>query len=54
MPSSILEKGIIYFFIRNRVDVNDAESVSDLQRIYFVLRPLPKGAKLGDGAIEDL
>jgi uroporphyrinogen-III synthase len=54
MPSSILEKGIIYFFIRNRVGVNDAESVSDLQRIYFVLRPLPKGAKLGDGAIEDL
>lgn len=54
MPSSILEKGIIYFFIRNRVGANDAESVSDLQRIYFVLRPLPEGAKLGDGAIEDL
>lgn len=54
MPSSILEKGIIYFFIRNRVGVNDAESISDLQRTYFVLRPLPKGAKLGDRAIEDL
>lgn len=54
MPSSISEKGIIYFFIRNRVGVSDAESVSDLQRTYFVLRPLPKGAKLGDGAIEDL
>ena len=54
MPSSILEKGIIYFFIRNRVGVSDAESVSDLQRTYFVLRPLPKGAKLGDGVIEDL
>ena len=54
MPSSILEKGIIYFLIRNHVGVNDAESVSDLQRTYFVLRPLPKGAKLDNGAIEDL
>ena len=54
MPSSILEKGIIYFFIRNRVGVSDAESVPDLQRTYFILRPLQKGAKLGDGVIEDL
>lgn len=54
LPSNILEKGIIYFFIRNRVGVEDAESVGDLQRTYFVLRPLPNGAKLGDGAIPDL
>lgn len=54
MPSSILEKGIIYFFTRNRVGVDDAESISDLQRTYFVLRPLPMGAELGNGAIEDL
>ena len=54
IPSSILEKGIIYFFIRNRVGVSDAESVSDLQPTYLVLRPLPGGAKLGDGAIENL
>ncbi|KAK7532970.1 tetrapyrrole biosynthesis, uroporphyrinogen III synthase [Phyllosticta citribraziliensis] len=52
-PSNILEKGIIYFFTRSRVGVDDAESPDDLQRSYFVLRPLPKGAKLTDGAIED-
>lgn len=54
MPSNILEKGVIYFFTRNRVSVDEAESVGDLQRTFFVLRPLPTGAKLGDGAIQDL
>ncbi|KAF1985739.1 tetrapyrrole biosynthesis, uroporphyrinogen III synthase [Aulographum hederae CBS 113979] len=54
MPSSILEKGIIYFFARGRVGVEEPESVQDLQRAYIVLRPLPLGAKLGDGPIEDL
>ncbi|PVH96362.1 tetrapyrrole biosynthesis, uroporphyrinogen III synthase, partial [Periconia macrospinosa] len=54
LPSNILEKGLIYFFIRNRVNVEEAESVGDLQRTYFVLRPLPLGAKLGEGALPDL
>jgi hypothetical protein len=54
VPSNILEKGLIYFFTRNRVGVDDADSVGDLQRTFFVLRPLPTGAKLGDGAIPDL
>jgi hypothetical protein len=49
-----LEKGLIYFFTRNRVGIDDADSVGDLQRTFFVLRPLPTGAKLGDGAIPDL
>lgn len=53
IPSSILEKGVIYFFTRNRVGIEDADSVGDLQRTFFVLRPMPKGAKLGDGALED-
>jgi hypothetical protein len=53
MPSNILEKGVIYFFTRNRVSVDEAESVGDLQRTFFVLRPLPTGAKLGDGAVQD-
>jgi uroporphyrinogen-III synthase len=53
LPSSILEKGIIYFFTRNRVGIEDSDSVGDLQRTYFVLRPLPDGAKLVDGAIPD-
>ncbi|KAH0267165.1 hypothetical protein KCU91_g10279, partial [Aureobasidium melanogenum] len=54
MPSNIQEKGIIYFFTRGRVGIDDPQSVQDLQRSYFVLRPLPNGAKLGDGAIEDV
>lgn len=54
VPSNILEKGLIYFFTRNRVGIDDAESVGDLQRTFFVLRPLPTGAKLGEGAIPDL
>lgn len=52
-PSNILEKGIIYFFTRGRVGIEDPEDIQDIQRSYFVLRPLPQGAKLGDGAIED-
>ena len=54
MPSNVLEKGIIYFFTRGRVGVEDPDSVQDLARSYFVLRPLPAGAKLTDGAIQDV
>ncbi|KAF2845196.1 hypothetical protein T440DRAFT_408553 [Plenodomus tracheiphilus IPT5] len=53
VPSNILEKGIIYFLTRNRVGIQDSDSVGDLQRTFFVLRPIPTGAKLGDGALAD-
>ena len=52
-PSSILEKGIIYFFFRGRVGINEPSDVGDIARSYLVLRPLPHGAKLGDGPIGD-
>ena len=52
-PSSILEKGIIYFFFRGRVGIDEPSEVGDLARSYIVLRPLPHGAKLGEGAIGD-
>ncbi|KAL9040427.1 MAG: hypothetical protein Q9180_001917 [Flavoplaca navasiana] len=52
-PSSILEKGIIYFFFRGRVGINEPSDVSDIARSYIILRPLPHGAKLGDGPIGD-
>ena len=52
-PSSILEKGIIYFFFRGRVGINEPSAVDDIARSYIVLRPLPHGAKLGDGPIGD-
>lgn len=53
MPSAILEKGIIYFFFRGRVGVEDPKGVDDLARSYIVLRPLPIGAQLGDGPLQD-
>lgn len=54
MPSNILEKGLIYFFTRNRVGIEDSDNVGDLQRTYFVLRPFSSaGTKLVDGAIPD-
>ncbi|KAF2157860.1 hypothetical protein K461DRAFT_290132 [Myriangium duriaei CBS 260.36] len=53
LPSNVLEKGIIYFFTRGRVGVEELESVQDLQRSHFVLRPIPDGGKIGDGVIDD-
>jgi hypothetical protein len=47
IASNILEKGIVYFFTRNRVGIEDSDSVGDLARTYFVLRPLPLGTELG-------
>jgi hypothetical protein len=52
-PSSILEKGIIYFFFRARVNVEEPHDTSDIARSYMVLRPIPHGAKIGDGPIGD-
>ncbi|CAH0046702.1 unnamed protein product [Clonostachys solani] len=53
VPPSILEKGIIYFFIRGRVNIDNPESVEDIARTYILLRPIEKDAKLGDGPIGD-
>ncbi|RAL10796.1 uncharacterized protein BO97DRAFT_435677 [Aspergillus homomorphus CBS 101889] len=46
VPSNILEKGIIYFFYRSRVNVTDPQSVDDVARTFIVLRPTPLGATL--------
>jgi hypothetical protein len=53
-PSNILEKGIIYFFTRGRVGTDNPDSVQDLQRSFMVMRPLPSGAKLTDGAVQEM
>jgi hypothetical protein len=53
MPSSILEKGIIYFFFRGRVNIDQPQGVEDIARSYIVLRPLPIGAKLSKGPLKD-
>lgn len=52
-PSSILEKGIIYFFFRGRVNIDEPSDVNEIARSYIVLRPLPHNAKLEDGSIGD-
>ncbi len=53
IPSNILEKGIIYFFFRGRVGINEPSDVNEIARSYIVLRPMPIGAKLGEGPIGD-
>ncbi|KAI1826033.1 hypothetical protein F4861DRAFT_537395 [Xylaria intraflava] len=53
MPTNILEKGIIYFFFRGRVGIEEPSSVDEIQRSYMILRPLDKDAKLEEGAIPD-
>ena len=41
------------FFFRGRVGINEPSDVSSIARSYIVLRPIPQGAKLGDGPIGD-
>lgn len=53
VPSSILEKGIIYFFIRGRVDVDKPQGVNDIARSFIILRPIAHDAKLSEGPLRD-
>lgn len=52
-PSSVLEKGLIYFFFRGRVGIDEPSDVDEIARSYIVLHPIPHGAKLGEGPIGD-
>ena len=49
VSSSILEKGIIYFFFRPRVNIEDPHGMGDVARSFFVLRPTPLGADFNAG-----
>lgn len=49
VSSNVLENGIIYFFFRPRVNVENPHSVNDVARSFFVLRPTPLGAELDEG-----
>ena len=40
-------------FFRGRVNTDEPQGLKDIARSYFLLRPLPKDAKLGDGPIGD-
>ncbi|RMJ19774.1 hypothetical protein CDV36_000547 [Fusarium kuroshium] len=54
VPSNILEKGIIYFFMRGRVNIQDPESVQDIARSHILLRPIANDARLGEGTLADV
>ncbi|OJD15394.1 hypothetical protein AJ78_04364 [Emergomyces pasteurianus Ep9510] len=53
LPPNVLEKGIIYFFFRGKVGVEEPEGIEDVARSFIVLRPLSRDAKLGKDAIGD-
>ncbi|KAI3325995.1 hypothetical protein HD806DRAFT_488849 [Xylariaceae sp. AK1471] len=53
VPSNILEKGLIYFFFRGRVEIDEPSEINEIQRSYMIIRPLDKDAKLGEGTIHD-
>lgn len=54
VPSNILEKGIIYFFYRPRVNVEEPHSMKEVARSFVVLRPTPIGATIDEkqGSLE--
>ncbi|KAE8153993.1 esterase-like activity of phytase-domain-containing protein [Aspergillus avenaceus] len=54
VPSNILEKGVVYFFYRSRVNVEEPQSMNDVARSFIVLRPTPLGAVLDEkqGSLE--
>ncbi|KAK1142687.1 hypothetical protein N8T08_007492 [Aspergillus melleus] len=54
VTSNILEKGIIYFFYRPRVNISEPQSINDVARSFIVMRPTPLGATLGEdqGTVE--
>ena len=52
VPSNILEKGMIYFFFRGRVGINEPHGTQDIARSYNVHRPFPVEAKIGGGSME--
>lgn len=42
------------FFFRGRVGINEPSDVNEIARSYIILRPIPHGAKIGDGPIGDV
>lgn len=54
VSSNVLEKGIIYFFYRPRVNVEEPHSMKEVARSFVVLRPTPIGATIDEkqGSLE--
>ena len=51
--SSILEKGIIYFFFKERVGVEEPQGIQDVARSYIVLRPISIDSKVETSSLND-
>jgi hypothetical protein len=49
----ILEKGIIYFFVRGRVGVDQPESTDEVARTFIILRPLRAETLNKGGSTDD-
>ncbi|EZG08737.1 hypothetical protein H106_02109 [Trichophyton rubrum CBS 735.88] len=49
IPSNIMEEGIIYFFFRGKVGVEEPKGVDEVARTFIVLRHQPIGANLSAG-----
>ncbi|POR39210.1 Uncharacterized protein TPAR_00586 [Tolypocladium paradoxum] len=45
VATSILETGIISFFIRGRVGIEDPDAISDIAQTYILLRPMAQAGK---------
>jgi hypothetical protein len=54
VPASILEKGIIYVFMKGKVGIDEPTSLDEVKRTYILLRPIAKDAKLNKGPIGDV
>lgn len=44
--SRVLEKGLLYYFIRGRVGIDLPKSIKDIARGYLILRPISNDTKL--------
>ncbi|KAK8142570.1 hypothetical protein G3M48_008551 [Beauveria asiatica] len=52
MPE-IVEMGILYYFIRGRVEIDEPKSLDDIARGYLIMRPLPKDTDLTERPLPD-
>lgn len=47
-PANILERGIINFFCRGRVEINHPKELNDITHSYMTLRPIAHDANMDD------
>ncbi|KAI5296211.1 hypothetical protein KEM52_005154 [Ascosphaera acerosa] len=50
-PANIVEKGLIYFFFRGRVNIEEPESLDDVSRSFIVFRSVPLDSTLAGSGV---